>query len=251
MLGQIDMDTNSDTLAASIKILVVDDHPLVREALRDNLRQLESDVEVIEARNAHEALAAATQFPDVDLVLLDLQLPDARGFSALTAFRDSHPAIPVVLLSAHDERDVVFAALDHGAAGFVPKTATTQVMLSALRLVLSGGTYVPAEAFSPRPNGSAETSTAASAQSNPTIRRPADLGLTPRQTEILRLLLQGKPNKIISRELGLAESTVKIHITSILRALNVNSRVQAVIAVAKLGLRLDPPSANSPNAGHP
>jgi len=219
-----------------VKILVVDDHPLVREALRDHLRQLEQGVEVLEARNSHEAAAIADQHPDLDLVLLDLNLPDAHGFSALTALRERHPAIPVVVLSANDERTTVFAALDQGAMGFLPKTATTQVMLSALRLVLSGGTYVPAEAFSPRAPD-ADTRGAAGAGARP--KTPADLGLTPRQSQILTLLVQGKPNKIISRELGLAESTVKIHITSILRALNVTSRVQAVIAVAGLGLRLD------------
>lgn len=220
-----------------MKILVVDDHPLVREALRDHLRQLEQGVEVLEARNSHEAIALAEQHPDLELVLLDLNLPDAHGFSSLTALRERHPAIPVVVLSANDERVTVFEALDRGAMGFLPKTATTQVMLSALRLVLSGGTYVPAEAFSHR---AIEAGGPVPAAGGSRAKTPADLGLTPRQSQILTLLVQGKPNKIISRELGLAESTVKIHITSILRALNVTSRVQAVIAVARLGLRLEP-----------
>jgi DNA-binding NarL/FixJ family response regulator len=117
-------------------------------------------------------------------------------------------------------------------------------MLSALRLVLSGGTYVPAEAFALRSNEFGDHDQTGELGSGVRSRQPADLGLTPRQVEILRLLLQGKPNKVISRELGLAESTVKIHITSILRALNVTSRVQAVLAVTKLGLQLDAPGAN-------
>lgn len=220
-----------------MKILVVDDHPLVREALREHLRQLDQAVEVLEARNSHEALGLAERHPDLDLVLLDLNLPDATGFSALTTLRERYPAIPVVVLSANDERHTVFEALDKGAMGFLPKTATTQVMLSALRLVLSGGTYVPAEAFSLRAVGDAGAAVDAGADARP--KTPADLGMTPRQAQILTLLVQGKPNKIISRELGLAESTVKIHITSILRALNVTSRVQAVIAVARLRLKLD------------
>lgn len=221
-----------------MKILVVDDHPLVREALRDHLRQLEDDVEVLDARNSAEAIGLAERDPDLDLVLLDLNLPDAHGFSALTTLRERYPAIPVVVLSANDDRATVFEAIDKGAMGFLPKTAPTQVMLGALRLVLSGGTYVPAEAFSLRAAG------AAGPGPGGRPRTPADLGLTPRQAQILALLVQGKPNKIISRELGLAESTVKIHITSILRALNVTSRVQAVIAVARLGLKLD--SADAP-----
>lgn len=225
-----------------MKILVVDDHPLVREALRDHLRQLEQDVEVLEARNGHEAIGLADRHPDLDLVLLDLNLPDGHGFSALTVLRERYPAIPVVVLSANDERPTVFEALDKGAMGFLPKTAPTQVMLSALRLVLSGGTYVPAEAFSLR-GVEADAHAAAVPGSGARPRTPADLGLTPRQAQILMLLVQGKPNKIISRELGLAQSTVKIHITSILRALNVTSRVQAVIAVARLGLKLDSPRA--------
>ena len=218
-----------------MKILVVDDHPLVRQALGDHLRQLEPGVEVFEAGTSHEAFALASRHADLDLVLLDLRLPDAQGFSALTALRTHHPAIPVVILSGEDERQTVFAALDQGAMGFVPKTATTQVMLSAVRLVLSGGTYVPAEAFSAHRSDSGATAKPAGARA----KTPADLGLTLRQAQILALLVQGKPNKIISRELGLAESTVKIHITSILRALNVTSRVQAVIAVTRLGLQLD------------
>jgi DNA-binding NarL/FixJ family response regulator len=234
-----------------MKILVVDDHPLVREALRDHVRQLEQGVEVYEARSSHEALAAAQLHPDLDLVLLDLNLPDANGFSALTALRERHPAIPVVVLSGNDERHIVFEALDKGAMGFVPKTATTQVMLSALRLVLSGGTYVPAEAFTlhPADAGAHLPLSAIDTIAGRRPRRPADLGMTPRQAEILALLLQGKPNKIISRELGLAESTVKIHITSILRALNVTTRVQAVIAVTRLGLQLDTAGVSAKSTG--
>ncbi|MBI3897772.1 MAG: response regulator transcription factor [Gammaproteobacteria bacterium] len=221
-----------------MKILVVDDHPLVRDALRDHLQELERGAEVFEARSTADALSIADQHPDMELVLLDLNLPDANGFSALTTLRERHPAIPVVVLSAHDQRQTVLDALDKGAMGFVPKTATTQVMLSALRLVLSGGIYLPTEVLN-----SASTSTEPLMSINTFARErtktASDLGLTQRQAQILALLVQGKPNKIISRELGLAESTVKIHITAILRALNVTNRVQAVIAVGRLGLQLD------------
>lgn len=221
-----------------MKILVVDDHPLVREALREQLRQLEPGVQILEAGSRTEALAAGDQNPDLDLVLLDLRLPDAHGFSALTELREKYPAIPVVIVSADFDRATVLAAHDKGASGFIPKTATTAVISSAVRLVLAGGIYLPVSTLAPVGVNSKNSITNAGQRGDSPIRHAADLGLTPRQTQILALLVQGKPNKIISRELGLAESTVKIHITSILKLLNVTNRVQAVIAVGRLGLQL-------------
>lgn len=220
-----------------MKILVVDDHPLVREGLREHLRQLDTEANVLEAGSSKEALTLAAEHDDLDLILLDFRLPDSNGFSALSTLRERHPGVPVVVLSAHDDRQTVLEALDKGAMGFVPKTAATAVMLNALRLVLSGGTYLPADIM--RHDAAIHDPGVRTRESDLRAPAPADLGLTPRQTQILSLLVQGKPNKLISRELGLAESTVKIHITSILRALNVSSRVQAVIAVARLGVKLE------------
>ena len=221
-----------------MKVLIVDDHPLLREALREHVRELAQGVEIFEARTSKEALALTALHSPLDLALLDLNLPDAHGFSALVTLREQHPELPVVVLSAQDDRQTVFAALDHGAMGFVPKTAATPVLLSALQLVLSGGTYLPAEILDLHNNGWQRPPQAADSRPRQ-VRTPADLGLTPRQAQVLALVVQGKPNKLICRELGLAESTVKIHITSILRALNVSNRVQAVIAVARLGLQLE------------
>ena len=220
-----------------MKILVVDDHPLVRDALREQLRQLEADTEVLEAASGAEAFGHADRCPDLDLALLDLGLPDAHGFSVLTEFRERHPAIPVVVLSASQDRDTVIEALDRGAMGFIPKTATSRVMLCALRLVLSGGVYLPAEVLSQHlsDTGSSEEITPDKQDAGP-VRTIADLGLTERQAQVLALMIQGKPNKLICRELGLAESTVKIHVTAVLRALNVTNRTQAVIAAGRLGL---------------
>jgi DNA-binding NarL/FixJ family response regulator len=225
-------------MRCAMKVLIVDDHPLLREALREHVRQLAQGVEVFEARTSKEALALATLHGPLDLALLDLNLPDAHGFSALTTLRDQHPELPVVVLSAQDDRATVFAALDHGAMGFVPKTAATPVLLSALRLVLSGGTYLPAVILDLHNTAGQRPAPPAIEHLSP-VRTPAELGMTPRQAQVLTLVVQGKPNKLICRELGLAESTVKIHITSILRALNVSNRVQAVIAVARLGLQLE------------
>jgi DNA-binding NarL/FixJ family response regulator len=131
----------------------------------------------------------------------------------------------VVVLSASEQPDTVMRALDAGAMGFIPKTSSNQVLLGALRLVLSGGVYLPAEVLRRSP-------IQASAASY------RDLGLTQRQAQVLALMVQGKPNKIICRELALAEGTVKIHVTAILKALDVTNRTQAVIAVGKLGLKL-------------
>ena len=229
-----------DSPATPMKILVVDDHPLVREALREHLRQLQPQVQIYEARNNAEAHALAQQYSDLDLVLLDLNLPDAHGFSALAMLRERYPALPVVVFSAESDRKTVLEALDNGAMGFVPKTANTQVILNALRLVLSGSVYLPPEVLSgpttADPPGSGLT---VDRRRHSSARTPADLGMTPRQAQILALLVQGKSNKIISRELDLAESTVKIHITSVLRALNVTNRVQAVIAVGRMELQFN------------
>jgi DNA-binding NarL/FixJ family response regulator len=223
-----------------MKVLVVDDHPLVRDALRVHLQRLEDGVDVVEARTGAEVLDLAEQHPDADLVLLDLNLPDIRGFSVLASLRERHPAIPVVVLSANQDQNSVLEALDRGAMGFIPKTASTDVMLSALRLVLAGGVYLPADVLTTRfSQAGMEGSELPSRPTAARAQTPAAIGLTERQAQVLSLMVQGKPNKLICRELGLAESTVKIHITAILRALKADNRTQAVIAVSRLGLQLD------------
>jgi DNA-binding NarL/FixJ family response regulator len=215
-----------------VKILIVDDHPLIREALRGVLGTLDSQLEVIEAGDCNEALAAAAAHPDLGLILLDIHLPGMSGLDALGSFRDKFPAIPVVVMSGSENRDDVMRAIDGGAMGFIPKSQPSRVMINALRLVLAGGVYLPVEIL-----GMPATA-AASAPAAVAPQAPADLGLTGRQSEVLALLVQGKPNKIICRELGLAEGTVKIHVTAILKALGVSNRTQAVIAVSRLGMKL-------------
>ena len=222
-----------------MKILVVDDHPLIRAAVRNVLTQIETDVAVHEAQNCPAALALVDAHPDFTLVLLDLHLPGMGGLDALSILRERYPEIPVVVLSAANDRDSVLQALDRGAMGFIPKSSSNDVMVSALRLVLAGGIYLPPEVLAASSVGTAH---AASPPAFPTARpttAPADLGLTERQAQVLALMVQGKPNKLICRELGLAESTVKIHITAILKTLKVSNRTQAVIAAGRLGLKLD------------
>jgi DNA-binding NarL/FixJ family response regulator len=217
-----------------LKVLVVDDHPLIREALRQVLRALAKDIELLEAGSAPDALAAADKSGGLDLILLDLALPGRDGFEVLRELRERYPSFPVVVLSASDQSEVVMRALDAGAMGFIPKTSSNEVLLGALRLVLSGGVYLPAEVLrhSPAPVLVSKSATAAAGVGY------RDLGLTERQAQVLALVVQGKPNKIICRELNLAEGTVKIHVTAILKALGVTNRTQAVIAVGKLGLKL-------------
>ena len=217
-----------------MKVLVVDDHPLIRQALLVVLTQLDADLEVLEAGNVQDALALAEANSDLSVVLLDIHLPGVSGLDALQSFRDRAPAVPVVVISASEDPADITRALDSGAMGFIPKSQSSQVMISALRLVLAGGVYLPPEMVrrSPRAGGAAAPPPAAAGTSY------RDLGLTERQAQVLALLIQGMPNKLICRELDLAEGTVKIHITAILKALKVSNRTQAVIEVSRLGLKL-------------
>ena len=210
-----------------MKILVIDDHPLIQEALAHVLTELDAELELAQAEDASDAHAALAAVPDTDLILLDLALPHCDGFDLLRELRGEWPGIPLLVLSATHDRATVERALDLGAMGFIPKTANTRVLIDALRLVLSGGIYVPsdggnANAIRPRP-----------------VARAAELGLTVRQADVLKLLVQGKPNKLICRDLRLSEGTVKVHVSAILRALNVHTRTQVVIELARRGVRLE------------
>jgi DNA-binding NarL/FixJ family response regulator len=220
-----------------VKILIVDDHPLIREAMQSVLAQLDPAIEVLEAGNCDDALTIAAREPDLALVLLDLRLPGVSGLDGLEVLRERHPNVPVVVLSASEDRSEVMRALDLGAMGFIPKTQPSKAMIAALRVVLGGGVYLPADIMS-QSGGSSEANEAAPVYDRKT--QAAELGLTPRQFEVLSLLIQGKPNKLICRELNLAEGTVKIHVAAILKALGVMNRTQAVVAVSRRGLTLGP-----------
>jgi DNA-binding NarL/FixJ family response regulator len=215
-----------------MKILVVDDHVLIREALRGVLKELKGDVAIVEAANSRQAMQRIEENPDLELILLDLNLPDRSGFDVLAELRERYPAISVVMLSASNDRDDIATALDLGALGFIPKSAQREVMLSAFKLIFSGGIYVPPEILGrPQPARTAQ----------PRSGRPpsaAELGLTERQMDVLALMMQGKSNKAICRALDLAEPTVKNHVTAILKALKVTNRTEAVIAAGTLGLAL-------------
>ena len=219
-----------------MKVLVVDDHALIREALRGVLKELKGDATIIEASSCQQAMRLVDEHSDFSLILLDLNLPDRNGFTVLAELRERYPAISAVVLSALNDRDTVTKALDLGALGFIPKSSTREVMLSALRLVFSGGIYIPPDILvrqtAPSPSDTSGT--------QPRPSSPRDLGLTDRQVDVLALMMQGKSNKAICRTLELAEPTVKNHVTAILKALKVTNRTEAVIAVGALGWNLRP-----------
>ena len=210
-----------------MKVLIVDDHALIREAMRGVLTEVVADVVILEARDGQEALATAALDTPPDLVLLDITLPDCDGLDLLSEYRDRWPQIAIVMLSAHQEKSTITKALSLGAVGFVPKSASREVMLGAFRLIVAGGVYVPPEVLSVTP------------VAQPPARPPAcaaGLGLTERQLEVLLLMMKGRSNKAICRALDIAEQTVKNHVTAILKALNASNRTEAVIAASALGL---------------
>lgn len=214
-----------------MRILLVDDHTLFREALLHVLRHFDSTAVVIEASTVREALRLATHYHDLDLILLDLTLPGLNGLSALPELHGLRPTVPLVILSASEDCTDVRQALDAGAMGYIPKSSSSHEMIAALHLVLAGEVYVPTallEALEALEN--APTPVAA-----PSTGERAIDGLTPRQVEVLCLMGQGLSNKAICRRLNLAEGTVKLHVTAIMRALNTGNRTQTVIEAARRG----------------
>jgi DNA-binding NarL/FixJ family response regulator len=228
-----------DEGVSAVKMLVVDDHALIREALRGVLKELKGDATVLEASSCGQAMQVIAAHPDLNLVLLDLTLPDRDGFSVLTELGERYPTISVVVLSAQQDRDSVVRALDLGALGFIPKSGQREVMVTALQLVFAGGVYIPPEILARDKPPAQQSGQAAPPAGRPRVS-PSDVGLTERQIDVLALMMQGKSNKAICRVLDLAEPTVKNHVTAILKALEVTNRTEAVIAVGELGWKLPP-----------
>jgi DNA-binding NarL/FixJ family response regulator len=228
-----------------MKVLLIDDHPLILSALQSVIEGLGSDTTVVGANSARAARETLKADPEFDLVLLDLHLGDADGFDLLTELRAAYPALPVVVVSASDRTSDVIRAIDAGAMGFVPKRASNETLFEALHMVMSGGIYVPPMTMGSEPASKPQGDTVPSvlrvvresAQDSgfQTNTVPlAELGLTPRQTDVLALLLKGQPNKLIARELNLSVETVKDHVAAVLRTLGVSSRTQAVLAVSQM-----------------
>lgn len=203
-----------------MKVLIADDHPLVRDALARAVRELEAEAEVMQAGDFAGLLHAA-QLGSADFAIVDLQMPGMDGIAGLKRLREAAPTLPVVVASGQEDGATIRAALAAGAMGFIPKSERSEVLLGALRLVRSGGTYV-----TPRLLGAAP----------PAAASPRASDLTPRQLDVLRLLMRGEPNKVIARQLDLTEGTVKIHIAAILRTLQARNRTEAVVHARELGI---------------
>lgn len=215
-----------------MKILVVDDHPLVREAMAHLVTRLGGQIKVLEAADCASGLAVVQLNPDLDLVLLDLNLPGLRGIAALQRFRRQHPTTPVVVVSSFRDRSIVTEAIREGAVGFIPKSSSRETIVNALRLVLAGSVYIPPEVAIEETVSDEPLTASILGHGNAAVR----LGLTPRQGQVLALVMKGRSNKEICRELGLAERTVKAHLTAVLNLLKVTSRTRAVIEAGRLGL---------------
>lgn len=212
----------------SMRILLADDHALFREGMRYMLQQLPQEVEVLEAGNFQDCLKLAGQHPALDMVLLDLHMPGSDGAKSVSYFHQRYPHIPVVVVSSEDECGNMEKVMNYGASGFICKSSSVQTMLGALKLVLSGGVYVPPEMLRSQP-----------VEAGPVDRRTSKTngyGLTLRQMEVLQYLCAGKSNKEIAASIHLAEGTVKIHVAAVYQALNVGSRLEAVRAAEQLGL---------------
>ncbi len=214
-----------------MKIMIADDHELLRDGLRHVLELSEDGIAIVEACDYPEALAMAESERNLDAVLLDLSMPGMVWSEGLTALRGLLPRdVPIIVFSALNDRRTIMQAVNLGAAGYIPKSSPRRVMLGALRLVLSGGVYLPPSLLDQQleVGGSDQASLHISFQG-------VASGLTPRQREVLLLLGQGKSNKEIARTLELAEGTVKLHVTAILKALKISNRTSAVVAASQMG----------------
>ncbi len=230
-----------------MKVLLVDDHPLILSALQMVIESLGDDVEVVGVSSARAATQALECQDSFDLVLLDLQLGEVSGFDLLVEFRETYPALPVVVVSASDRDCDVIESIDLGAMGYVRKRASNDDLFEALRVVMSGGIYVPPLNIDGlQPAQQRRLSDVPQAHNAPldglqdgchSLPDLASFDLTPRQTEVLACLLKGGSNKIIARELGVAPNTVKDHVASVLRALGVSTRTQAVLVVSQMRLK--------------
>ncbi|MCC6888171.1 MAG: response regulator transcription factor [Hyphomicrobiales bacterium] len=214
------------------RLLIADDHPLFRGALREAVLGLFKQVEIAEAGSFEDVTRLLEANGDIDLILLDLAMPGVRGFSGLMYLRAQYPSVPVVMVSANDEPAVIRRCMDFGGAGFIPKTLGIDAIRTAILRVLEGGVWTPPDI---------DLGSGTDAESAKVMARLASL--TPQQVRVLMMLSGGLLNKQIAYELGVSEATVKAHVSAILQKLNVESRTQAVIAASKIELGQWPQAA--------
>ena len=207
----------------TVHVLIADDHPLVLGALKQAVSGALANVEIHEASDFDTLAAALEATPETDLVLLDLSMPGVRGFSGLLYLRAEQPSLPVIVVSANEDRAVMRHCLEFGAAGYVPKSLDVESMRAAIRTVLDGGQWTPPDL---------DANVAANKQASALVKRLSSL--TPQQVRVLMMLSQGLLNKQIAYELGVSEATVKAHVSAILQKLGVESRTQAVILAGRI-----------------
>jgi DNA-binding NarL/FixJ family response regulator len=211
--------------ADTVSVVIADDHPLFRGALRLAVDGMFKDCAISEAASLDDAVATLERNPETDLVLLDLKMPGMSGFSGLTHLRSKYPAVPVIVVSGSADQATIRRCLDFGASGFIPKTTDVDSIRRAIRTVLDGGSWTPPD-FDPAAPVDKETADI--------VRRLSSL--TPQQMRVLMMLSEGLLNKQIAYELSVSEATVKAHVSAILTKLGVESRTQAVIAAARVGV---------------
>ena len=218
-----------------MKILLVDDHSLITDALRLLLTDIDPDVQVFTAADAPGAERLLDEHPDADLMLLDLGLPGASGTSALETLVAKSPDLKILVLSGVQDQRSVMRVLQLGAAGFVPKSMASDNLVAAIRFVLSGGVYIPADLLDDATRGAQMLGLPE--RGRDMLGQPSSLRiqLTERQEQVLQLLARGAPIKIICRELGLSEGTVKTHVTAIYRAFGASNRTEALLAARRHG----------------
>jgi len=204
-------------------LIIADDHPLFRAALKEAVSRHIPGAQIVEASSLDTLRRAIAEHPEADLILLDLRMPGAKGFSSLLYLRAEHPAVPVIVVSASEDASVVQRALDFGASGFIPKSARIETIGDSVRTVLGGGVSAPRV---PDRGGRADE------QDRDQARRLSTL--TPQQLRVLTMLAEGQSNKFIAGNLAIAEATVKAHITGILRKLGIERRTQAAILAQRL-----------------
>jgi len=213
-----------------MKLLLVDDHTLFRSGLAQLLQSLSPPPELVESESLQSALELLAAHNDLDLVLLDLKLGDCVGVDSLVKLRKHSPDIPIIVLSGEQDPEVIHRCIDHGAMGFITKSATHNELLSAIMLIVKGGIYLPRDVM-----------VGASGGKSPHERSDVALlaSLSDRQREVLTYLLQGKPNKMISSKMAISENTVKAHLSAIFRTLGARNRTEAVYFAARAGVPLD------------
>lgn len=216
------------------RILIADDHPLVRGALRQAIENAVAPCDIIECGDLDEVSSALADGQDTDLILLDLAMPGVQGFSGLMYLRAQYPHVPVVIVSANEDHDTIRRSMDFGASGYIPKTSDVETMRTAVCDVLAGESWTPADV---------DLTTPADTEISDMVKRLSSL--TPQQVRVLMMLSEGLLNKQIAWELSVSEATVKAHVSAILQKLNVDSRTQAVIAASKIEAGQWQPEAGS------